>query len=316
VLEQINALIDADVTDVFIGSATGVWLQRPKGVSRAPLNFTEEQVREFAVSLIDLGGRHIDDAMPCVDVRLGGGVRVHAVLSPVSVHGTEISIRFPSGAIRSLEDWVCGGGLSSEAASRLKFAVEARHTILVSGATGAGKTSLLSCLMSAVDHGERIITIEDVAELQISHPRCVGLEVRQANTDGRGEISVADLVRQSLRMRPERLVVGECRGAEVVDMLRAFTTGHAGGGSTIHANSMSDVAVRLDSLAALAGMDSEALARLATAAIDLVIHISCDAGIRHVTVGKLVVVDGILRAVQSPPLSAPQSARLNPTNEA
>ena len=297
-LDRINALLDADVTDVFIGASSGVWLQRPAGVSRASITLNEREVRELAVSLVDLGGRHLDDATPCVDVKLAGGVRVHAVLAPISVHGTEISIRLPSRRVRTLDDWVMNSSVSAQVHEQLEAAVIARQTILVSGATGAGKTSLLSCLMSGVTREERIVTIEDVAELRIEHPRCVGLEVRQANTDGRGEISIADLVRHSLRMRPERLVVGECRGAEVVDMLRAFTTGHSGGGTTIHANSLADVGVRLDSLAALTGMHSGALARLAAAAIDLVVHIDFTSGWRRLRLGRLVDSGGVLNVVE------------------
>lgn len=296
-LDHINALLDDDVTDVFISASSGVWVQRGAVASRSTLELTEAQTRELAVRLVDWGGRHIDDASPCVDVRLDGGVRVHAALAPVSVRGTEISIRLPTRSVSTLSDWLSSGGMSRDVSERLHRAVAMSETLLISGATGAGKTALLACLMSEVPSEQRIITIEDVAELQIEHPRVVGLEARQPNTDGRGEITIAELVRQSLRMRPERLVVGECRGPEVVDMLRAFTTGHSGGGSTIHANSLGDVAVRLDSLAALAGMSSSALARLAHAAIDLVVHIDVVEGIRQVSLATLVVRDGVLVAV-------------------
>lgn len=296
-LDHINALLDDDVTDVFISASSGVWVQRGAVASRSTLELTEAQTRELAVRLVDWGGRHIDDASPCVDVRLDAGVRVHAALAPVSVRGTEISIRLPTRSVSTLSDWLSSGGMSRDVCERLQRAVARSETLLISGATGAGKTALLACLMSAVPGEQRIITIEDVAELQIEHPRVVGLEARQPNTDGRGEISIAELVRQSLRMRPERLVVGECRGPEVVDMLRAFTTGHSGGGSTIHANSLGDVAVRLDSLAALAGMSSSALARLAHAAIDLIVHIDVVEGIRQVSLATLVVRDDVLVAV-------------------
>lgn len=296
-LDHINALLDDDVTDVFISASSGVWVQRGAVGSRSTLELTEAQTRELAVRLVDWGGRHIDDASPCVDVRLDGGVRVHAALAPVSVRGTEISIRLPTRSVSTLRDWVSSGAMSRDVCERLQRSVAVRETLLISGATGAGKTALLACLMSEAPGEQRIITIEDVAELQIEHPRVVGLEARQPNTDGRGEISIAELVRQSLRMRPERLVVGECRGPEVVDMLRAFTTGHSGGGSTIHANSLGDVAVRLDSLAALAGMSSSALARLAHAAIDLIVHIDVVEGIRQVSLATLVVRDDVLVAV-------------------
>ena len=296
-LDRINALITSDVTDIYIGGA-GIWVQRDGGATRADIHLTESQVRELAIKLVNLGGRHIDDASPCVDVRLAEGVRVHAVLSPVSIGGTEISIRVPRPDFQRLHDWVSAGDISPAMAERLRDVVKQRQTVLVSGATGAGKTALLASLMSEVESHQRIITIEDVAELKIQHPRCVGLEVRQPNTDGRGEISIADLVRHSLRMRPERLIVGECRGAEVVDMLRAFTTGHSGGGTTLHANTLSEVAVRIDSLGALAGMSSPAIARLASSAIDVIIHIQNDAGRRRMSLGRFVVENGILCVVR------------------
>ena len=297
VLEHINDLIDDTVTDVFVNASTGVWLQRDHHRARADLACTESEVRELAVELVELGGRHIDDASPCVDVRLGGGVRVHAVLAPVSVGGTEVSIRLPRASTLTLNSWMTDGTLTESQVGEFRRLVQQRATFLVSGATGAGKTSFLAALMSEVTHDQRIVTIEDVAELAIAHPRCVRLEARQNNTDGRGEISIAELVRQALRMRPDRLVVGECRGVEVVDMLRAFTTGHSGGGSTIHASSLSDVAIRLDSLAALAGMMPDAMARLAVSAIDVVVHIDHDEGVRRLACARLINDDGILRAV-------------------
>jgi pilus assembly protein CpaF len=303
-LEAINALIDDDVTDVLIGSLSGVWLHRPSGVTRAPLTLTEIQARSLAVQLIDMGGRHLDDASPCVDVRLGDGVRVHAALAPVSVGGTEISIRLPARAPLTLNNFAGNGTLTVAQLALLNAAVDSRLTFLVSGSAGAGKTTLLGALMSSVPMSQRIITIEDVAELRVEHARRVALETRQANSEGRGALDIAELIRQSLRMRPDRLVVGECRGAEVVDMLRAFTTGHSGGGSTIHANSLEEVAVRLDSLGALAGMAPEALARLAAAAVDLVVHIEQDAASRRIRIGRLTVTGGVLEVL---PLEIPQS---------
>jgi pilus assembly protein CpaF len=296
-LAAINALIDDDVTDVLIGSASGVWLQRATGATRAQLELSEEQARALAVQLIDMGGRHLDDASPCVDVRLGDGVRVHAALTPVSVSGTEISIRLPHRRRLSLDDFVIHGVLTQPQLALLRSAVDSRLTVLISGSAGAGKTTFLGAMMSCIPSTERIITIEDVAELRINHDRRVALETRQANSEGRGAIDIAELIRQSLRMRPDRLVVGECRGAEVVDMLRAFTTGHSGGGSTIHANSLEDVAVRLDSLGALAGITSEAMARLAAAAIDLVVHISQTGSQRQVEIGRVKARGGVLEII-------------------
>ena len=285
-LDKINALIDDDVTDVSVSAANGVWVQRDAGASRSELELSEHEVRQLAINLIDMGGRHIDEANPCVDVRLQDGVRVHAVLAPLSVGGTEISIRVPSLQILNLDDLLRAGVLTATQHSFLAQSVHDRQTIMVTGSAGAGKTTLLAALMSLVRPSERIISIEDVAELRISHPRHVSLETRQANSEGRGEISAAELIRQSLRMRPDRLIIGESRGREVLDMLRAFTTGHSGGGTTLHANSLEDVPVRLDSLGALAGMEPSALARLAHSAIDLIVHIDRLGSDRKLTIGR------------------------------
>lgn len=294
-LERLNSLIDDDVTDVLIGSASGVWVQRGVRLARDDWVLTEAETRSLAVTLVDAGGRHIDDATPCVDVRLPGGVRVHAVLAPVSVGGTEISIRVPTRTPIRLESLLAGGVLTQGQATFLETAVKSKLTFLITGSAAAGKTTLLGALMSRVDEQERIVTIEDVAELRLEHPRVVTLETRQANVEGRGGIDIAELIRQSLRMRPDRLVVGECRGTEVIDMLRAFTTGHGGGGSTLHANSLEDVSVRLDSLGALAGLQSDFLSRLARTAIDVVIHVEADASGRRMKFGRLISEEGSLR---------------------
>ncbi|GAA1968340.1 hypothetical protein GCM10009776_34240 [Microbacterium deminutum] len=235
-------------------------------------------MRALAVALIGIGGRHIDDATPCVDVRYEDGVRVHAVLSPVAAEGTAISIRVPRLGLVSLDALQARGMFDAAARVLLDDAVRRRENLLVTGAAGAGKTTLLAALLAAAPFGERIVTIEDVAELRIDHPHHVRLEARQANLEGAGGIDLARLVREALRMRPDRLVVGECRGEEVRELLAALNTGHDGGAGTLHANSLDDVPARLEALGALAGLGDQALARQVVSAIGLVLHVAHDPG--------------------------------------
>jgi pilus assembly protein CpaF len=225
------------------------------------------------VRLVALGGRHVDDAAPMADVRLGSGIRVHVVLPPVSVGGTVVSIRVPRAAGLSLDQLAAGGMMAPEQLRMLRAAVLGRKNILVTGSTGAGKTTLLAALLSLARPDERIVIVEDLAELQLRHPHVVSLEARQANLEGAGEIGLARLVREALRMRPDRLVVGECRGAEVRDLFSALNTGHDGGAGTLHANSLADVPARIEALGALAGLSPDAVARQASSALDLVVHL-------------------------------------------
>lgn len=284
VLEPLAPYIDgADVTDVFINGEAGLFVDRgdgPREVNRWRAN--EQQVRELAVALIALGDRHIDEANPCVDVRLDGGIRVHAVLPPVAVGGTTISLRVPRLQRPRLEDLERTGMFDAAGRARLEDLVARRENLLVTGATGAGKTTLLAALLSATGPHERIVTVEDVAELQLDHPHHVRLEARQANLEGAGAIGLARLVREALRMRPDRLVVGECRGEEVRELLSALNTGHDGGAGTVHASGLLDVPARLEALGALAGLDDRALARQVASAIGVVLHVARDAsGVRR-----------------------------------
>ena len=267
-------LDDPDVTDVFVNGRSGLFVDRGRGAVLAPeWRAAEEDVRELAVALIGLGDRHIDDATLCVDVRLEGGLRVPAVLPPVAPEGTAISIRVPRLGLVSLAGLEERGMFGGEARERLERAVRDRENLLITGAAGAGKTTLLSALLAVAPHGERIVTIEDVAELRIDHPHHLRLEARQANLEGAGAIGLARLVREALRMRPDRLVVGECRGEEVRELLSALNTGHDGGAGTLHANSLEDVPARLEALGALAGLGDRALARQVVSAIGVVLHV-------------------------------------------
>ncbi|WP_420845983.1 TadA family conjugal transfer-associated ATPase [Microbacterium sulfonylureivorans] len=286
-------LDDSRVTDLFLNGAAGLFVDRGDGPVRAGgWQRTEEEVRDLAVALIGLGGRHIDDATPCVDVRLEGGIRVHAVLPPVSADGTAVSIRVPRLDRPDLDDLEASGMFDDSTRARLDDLVARRENILVTGAAGAGKTTLLASLLSAAPAHERIVTIEDVAELRIDHPHHVRLEARQANLEGAGAVGLARLVREALRMRPDRLVVGECRGEEVRELLSALNTGHDGGAGTLHANGLRDVPARLEALGALAGLDDHAVARQVASAIGCVVHVERRAdGARRISGFGRPVVD-------------------------
>jgi pilus assembly protein CpaF len=272
-------LDDPRVTDLFVNGHSELWLDHGGGLEPAddwscP---SEQHLRDFAVRLVARGGRHLDEAAPCVDVELEG-TRVHVVLPPVAVGGTCISIRVARRGRPSLDE-LDGAGLfgagvrGTQQRSVLEGAVRARTNLLVTGAGGSGKTTLLAAVLGAADPRERIVVIEDVAELRISHPHVVTLESRQPNLEGAGGVAAAELVRQALRMRPDRLVVGECRGAEIRELLAALNTGHDGGAGTLHANALADVPARLEALGALAGLDAVAVARQAVSAIGLVCHL-------------------------------------------
>jgi pilus assembly protein CpaF len=240
-------------------------------------------VRRLAVGLVARGGRHLDDASPCVDVRVGTGMRVHAVLPPVTTRGPVVSVRIGRRRPWRLADLRATGAVPDDIAERLLEAMRERRNVLVCGPAGVGKTALLAALLAEAPHDERIVTIEDVAELDIDHPHVVGLETRQPNSDGAGAVGLPQLVREALRMRPDRLVLGECRGAEVADLLAALNTGHDGGAGTVHSTSLDDVAARLEALGALAGLAPEALCRQVLSAIDLVVHLGRRrAGVRRV----------------------------------
>lgn len=262
---------DPAVTDVFVTPDGAVWADRGAGVEREPgIRLLPEAARSLAVGLIAAGGRHVDEATPSADVRLGAGMRVHVVLPPVAWAGTAVSLRLPRVDRVTLEGW----GLEPPVLAALRSALLERRTVLFAGATGSGKTTLLAAWLSAAPPTDRIVLIEDVAEAPVEHPHVVGLECRQPNIEGAGGVDLARLVREALRMRPDRLVVGECRGVEVREFLAALNTGHRGGAGTLHANSLVDVAARLEAIGMIAGLPPEALARQVLSGIDLVVHLA------------------------------------------
>ena len=269
-------LADDTVTDICVNGPNCVYVDSGAGLERSAVRFeSEAAVRRLASRLAASCGRRLDDAQPFCDGHItrddGTLLRFHAVLAPTAQAGTCISLRVLHTASATLDDLVARGALSGEVAEVLRGVVAKRKAFVVAGGTGSGKTTLLSALLAEVDPAERIVAIEDTLELTPDHPHVVNLTTRGANSEGAGEITIADLVRQSLRMRPDRVVVGEIRGAEVVDLLAALNTGHDGGAGTLHANSIAEVPARFEALAALGGLDRAGLHAQLAAAIDVVI---------------------------------------------
>jgi pilus assembly protein CpaF len=292
-------LADPAVTDVLVNAPDDVWVDRGDGLERAAVRFTDETaVRRLAVRLASPTGRRLDDAQPWVDARLPGGVRLHAVLPPVSPRGTLLSLRVPRRRAFELPELVAAGTVPDDGAELLSRLVASRTAFLVSGGTGTGKTTLLSALLSLVDPHDRVLLVEDAGELAPSHPQVVRLEARPPNVEGAGGVSLRDLVRQALRMRPDRLVVGEVRGGEVVDLLSALNTGHEGGCGTLHANSAADVPARLEALAAVAGLTRHALHSQLASGLQVVVHLVRVPGGGPRRVGEVCVlrrgVDGLV----------------------
>lgn len=287
-------LDDESVTDVLVNSPTEIWVDSGRGLRRTGLTLeSHDAVRELAVRLAAAGGQRLDDSSPTVDARLPDGTRLHAVLAPICTDGAVISLRVLRSRSFTLAELVDAWMIPPAWEPVLRAIVTARASFLVSGATGTGKTTLLSALLAVVDPAERIVTIEEARELAPSHPHVVPLAARRANVEGTGAVDLADLVRNALRMRPDRIVLGECRGAEVRDVLTALNTGHSGGCATLHANTAADVPARLEALAALAGMTRESLAAQALSALDAVIHlrrVAAADGERRRFVGEIGVV--------------------------
>lgn len=263
-----------DVTDVLVNGPHQVFVDRGAGLELTAVRFPDDSaVRRLAQRLSAQGGRRLDDASPYVDLRLGDGTRFHAVLAPLARPGTVISLRVPARRVFSLEELEAAGTVTSTGSDLLRAVIAARLAFLVSGGTGSGKTTLLSALLSLADPSERLVLVEDASELRPERPHVVGLESRPPNIEGAGAVELRTLVRQALRMRPDRLVVGEVRGGEIVDLLAALNTGHEGGCGTLHANSAVDVPARVEALALAAGLGRAAAHSQLGSGVDVVLHL-------------------------------------------
>lgn len=283
------------VTDVMVNGPDSVWLDRGHGMERAPVSFPDAAaVRALAQRLAASAGRRLDDAMPYVDAVLADGTRLHAILPPL-VAATTISLRVLARRRFGLADLVDAGSVPTAVAGVLREIVAARLAVVIAGGTGTGKTTLLGALLAEVPADERLVLVEDAPELVVDHPHVVRLLTRPANVEGAGAVVLRDLVRQALRMRPDRLVVGEFRGVETVDLLVALNTGHEGGAATLHANSAGDVPARFAALGALAGLTVPAVTSLVGSAVDVVIHLRRGRdGMRRVDeIALLDRVDGV-----------------------
>ncbi|UVI37024.1 TadA family conjugal transfer-associated ATPase [Brevibacterium spongiae] len=285
-------------TDVFVNGPREIFADTGEGPRLLDLSLgSEDDVRSLAVRLAALGGRRLDDSSPYVDVRLPDGVRMNAIVPPISGETTTISFRVPKRSGFPFAQLCSEGFVPDEISPLLTEAVTARANILISGGTGTGKTVLLGALLSLVEDVQRIVIVEDSRELIVAHPHVVQLAARQANVEGGGEVTLTDLVRNALRMRPDRLVVGECRGAEVRDMLTALNTGHEGGCATIHANTADAVPSRVAALGALATMSPEAVYSQFSTAIDLVVHLrrnGSDRGVTELAMPTRTSTDGVV----------------------
>lgn len=294
-------LRDPAVTDVLINGSSAMWVERAGKLERVENGFPDEEaVRAFAQRLAIRAGRRVDDASPFVDARLPDGTRLHAILPPLAVEGTSISLRIPRRQAYTLAELNSIGTLADDAVGLLNEIVQRRVAFLVTGGAGTGKTTLLSALLSLVDPEERLVLVEDCAELVPEHPHVVRLEARPPNQEGRGRITVRELVRQALRMRPSRIILGEARGGEIIDLFTALNTGHEGGCGTLHANRPQDVPARIEALGLLAGVSREAVHSQAAAAVRVALHLVRDEDGRR----RLESVAVLRRRAASGPLQA------------
>lgn len=306
------------VTDVLINSPTHVWIDRGLGVEHAldvvpdvlP-EWNAADVRALAVRLASLGSRRLDDASPAVDARLPDGTRLHAVLPPVADGCAVVSLRMVRSSSLDWEDLVVSGMVHRDLAPALRGWVRQRQSLIISGATGSGKTTLLASCLAQVDAAERIVVIEEAGEIRPDHRHVVRLLERAANVDGAGAVGLPRLVREALRMRPDRIVLGECRGAEIRDILLALNTGHRGSLTTLHANTADDVPARLVGLGALAELSERAVSLHVAAAFTGVVHLVREHGRRRIgQVALFECAEGRLRTV--PAAEVDVDGRLTP----
>jgi pilus assembly protein CpaF len=304
-----SCVADPAVTDVLVNGDGTVWLDRGDGgVVRAELDLDPASARRLAVRLAGLAGRRLDESQPWVDGLLPSGIRLHAILPPLVDGGAHVSLRVPRASGVGLAALRARGMFDATVEDLLRALVLRRSSFVVSGGTGCGKTTLLAAMLAEVPECERIVVVEDVRELAVAHPHVVRLQGRGPNVEGHGGVGLVDLVRQALRMRPDRLVVGEVRGAEVREMLAALNTGHEGGCGTLHANAPADVPHRFDALGALAAMPRDAVQTQLASAVQTVVHVERGVGGRRVAslsvirwTGSEVVCDLALDAASGKP---------------
>ena len=284
-LERLIA--DDSITEIMCNGADDVWIERGGKLYETTVRFTDEShLRRIINKIVSQIGRRIDETSPMVDARLPDGSRVNAIIPPLSLSGPLLTIRKFSRRRLALEDMINIGSLSVEAVDFLSRCIEAQLNVLISGGTGSGKTTLLNALSAAIPNSERIVTIEDAAELQLAQRHVLRLESRPPNIEGEGQVPIRDLLRNSLRMRPDRIIVGEVRGPEALDMLQAMNTGHDGSLSTVHANSPRDALHRVETMVMMAGFDLplRAIRQHVSAALDLLVHVErLEDGSRRVT---------------------------------
>jgi pilus assembly protein CpaF len=262
-----------DLTDILVNQFDDVWIDRGMGLERTDVKFhSESAVQEFAKRIATRGHRRLDEAQPFVDVKTDAGFRFHAVLPPISTTGVAISIRTPARKQITLEDMLTSENLDEAIYEQICDVVDTQKSFIISGGTGSGKTTLLAAMLTRVQATQRIVLIEDSAELSIPHPHVVSIQARLPNSEGAGGVSMTDLVRQALRMRPDRIVVGEVRGPEVSDLLLALNTGHKGSATTVHADDAASVPTRIEALGLLAGLPREAIHAQMYSAFDFVIQ--------------------------------------------
>ena len=280
-------LADDSITEIMVNGHSEIWIERQGRLYETTVRFTDEShLRRIINKIVAQIGRRIDEASPMVDARLPDGSRVNAVIPPLSLSGPLLTIRKFSKKRLTLDDMINLGTLSAGAVGFLRMCVNAELNIMVSGGTGSGKTTLLNALSSAIPDRDRIVTIEDAAELQLHQRHVLRLESRPPNIEGEGAIPIRELVRNSLRMRPDRIIVGEIRGAEALDMLQAMNTGHEGSLSTVHSNSPRDALSRIETMVLMAGYDLpvKAIRQQVASALDMVVHLArLQDGSRRVT---------------------------------
>jgi len=274
----ISALLnDAEVTEVMVNGPTRVYIERNGKIVKSGASFIDENhLKRIIEKIVAQVGRRVDESTPMVDARLPDGSRVNAVISPLAIGGPFLTIRKFAKDPFTVEDLINFGSFSRTVAQFLDACVKGRLNVIVSGGTGTGKTTALNVLSSFIPHDERIVTVEDAKELQLHQDHVLSLEARPPNIEGKGEVRIRDLVRNTLRMRPDRIVVGECRGGEALDMLQAMNTGHDGSITTVHSNSPRDTLARIETMVLMAGMDLpvRAIREQMASAIDLIVHLT------------------------------------------